>query len=154
SGAVLVAPLLTGACVVGPDFQKPVPPPVSGYTSAPPAPTDATPQVPGGEAQQFVAGGDIPADWWTLFHSPALNALIARALANNADLRAAQAALRVAHETTLAGKGAALPQVSAGASVTRQRDPSAALAPVPSNDAFLYTLATPQLSVSYVPDVF
>ena len=25
---------------------------------------------------------------------------------------------------------------------------------MPSNNAFLYTLATPQLSVSYVPDVF
>ena len=55
---------------------------------------------------------------------------------------------------TLAGRGAFAPQISAGASITRQQDPSAALAPVPSNDAFLYTLATPSLSVSYVPDVF
>ena len=39
-------------------------------------------------------------------------------------------------------------------SLTREKDPGAALAPVPSNDALLYTLATPQLSVSYVPDVF
>ena len=38
--------------------------------------------------------------------------------------------------------------------VTREKDPSAALAPVPSNNAFLYTLATPQLTVSYTPDVF
>ena len=30
----------------------------------------------------------------------------------------------------------------------------AALAPVPSNNAFLYNLFTPQVSVSYVPDVF
>jgi len=150
----LVVPLLTTACVVGPNFQQPAPPPVSGYTAQPPVPTDATPGVPGGAAQRFVSGSDIPADWWTMFHSKPLNALIEQALANNADLKAARAALLVAHENTLAGRGAALPQVSAGASVTREKDPSAALAPVPSNNAFLYTLATPQLSVSYVPDVF
>jgi NodT family efflux transporter outer membrane factor (OMF) lipoprotein len=83
-----------------------------------------------------------------------LNALIEQALANNADLKAAQAALLVAHENSRAQRGARLPQASAGLSVTRQQDPSGALAPVPSNNAFLYTLATPQLSISYVPDVF
>ena len=154
SVAAFAAPLLTSACAVGPNFKPPAPPPVSSYTLAPPTTTEATPGVPGGTAQRFVAAADIPADWWTLFHSPALNALIAEALANNADLKAAQAALLVAHETTRAQHGAALPQVSAGAGITREKDPSAALAPVPSNNAFLYTLATPQLSVSYVPDVF
>jgi NodT family efflux transporter outer membrane factor (OMF) lipoprotein len=154
SVAVLAAPLLTSACVVGPNFQKPAPPPVATYTATPPATTEATPGVPGGAAQHFSSSADIPADWWTLFHSKALNALISQALANNADLKAAQAALLVAHENTRAQRGAALPQVSAGLSVTREKDPSAALAPVPSNNAFLYTLATPQLSVSYVPDVF
>jgi NodT family efflux transporter outer membrane factor (OMF) lipoprotein len=152
--AALTGPLMTSACVVGPNFKQPAPPPVSSYTIAPPAATQATQGVPGGQAQRFEPGADIPADWWTLFHSTALNTLIAEALANNADLKAAQAALLVAHETTRAQRGAALPQVSAGLNVTREKDPSAALAPVPSNNAFLYTLATPQLSVSYVPDVF
>jgi outer membrane protein TolC len=150
----IIAPLLTSACVVGPDFKPPAAPPVSTYTAKPPQPTDATPGVPGGEAQRFTAAGDIPADWWTLFHSKPLNDLVERALANNADLKAAQAALLVAHENTRAQHGAALPQVDAGASVTREKDPSATLAPVPANNAFLYTLITPTLSVSYVPDVF
>jgi NodT family efflux transporter outer membrane factor (OMF) lipoprotein len=154
SVVALVMPLLTTACVVGPNFSRPSPPAVSGYTAKPPQPIEATPGISGGQAQHLVSGADIPADWWTLFHSGPLNALIEQALANNADLKAAQAALLVAHENTLAGKGAYSPQVSAGASLTREKDPSAALAPVPSNNAFLYTLATPQLSVSYVPDVF
>jgi NodT family efflux transporter outer membrane factor (OMF) lipoprotein len=89
-----------------------------------------------------------------LFHSRPLNALIEQALANNADLKAAQAALLVAHENTRAQRGAYAPQVSAGASVTRQKDPSATLAPVPANNSSSYTLITPQLSISYVPDVF
>lgn len=151
----LVAPLLTSACVVGPNFKPPAAPAVSSYTPAPePATTAATPGVPGGNAQHLVAGADIPAEWWTLFHSPELNALIAQALASNADLKAAQAALLVAHENTRAQHGAYLPQVSAGASITREKDPSATLAPVPANNSFAYTLVTPSVSVSYTPDVF
>jgi NodT family efflux transporter outer membrane factor (OMF) lipoprotein len=153
----LMAPLLTSACVVGPNFKPPAAPAVSSYTPEPepePATTAATPGVPGGNAQHLVAGADIPAEWWTLFHSPELNALIAQALASNADLKAAQAALLVAHENTLAQHGAYLPQVSAGASITREKDPSATLAPVPANNSFAYTLVTPSVSVSYTPDVF
>jgi NodT family efflux transporter outer membrane factor (OMF) lipoprotein len=151
----LMAPLLTSACVVGPNFKPPAAPAVSSYTPEPePATTAATPEVPGGNAQHLVAGADIPAEWWTLFHSPELNALIAQALASNADLKAAQAALLVAHENTLAQHGAYLPQVSAGPSITREKDPSATLAPVPANNSFAYTLVTPSVSVSYTPDVF
>jgi NodT family efflux transporter outer membrane factor (OMF) lipoprotein len=155
SAAILV-PLLAGGCVVGPNFKPPPPPSVAGYTQEQEQSqtTAAAPGVPGGAAQHFLSGADIPADWWTLFHSKELNALIAQALAHNPDLAAAQAALRVAHENTLAQHGAYLPQVSAGASITREKDPSATLAPVPANNSFAYTLITPAVSVSYTPDVF
>ena len=116
--------------------------------------TVATANVAGGEAQRFVKGSDIPADWWTLFHSRQLNALIEQSLASNPDLKGAQAALLVAHENVLAQRGAFYPSVSAGVSATRQQDPPGSLAPVPSSNAFLYNLITPQVSVSYVPDVF
>ena len=154
SRLALLAPLLTSACVVGPNFKPPAAPAVSTYTAKTPATTEAAPGVPGGQAQHFVGGKDIPADWWTLFHSTELNALIEQALAHNPDLKAAQAALLVAHENTLAQHGAYLPQVSAGASVTREKDPSATLAPVPANNSFAYSLITPSVSVAYTPDVF
>lgn len=150
----LAAPLLTTACVVGPNFRRPAAPAVASYTTAPVRATEATPVVAGGTSQRFISGADIPADWWTLFHSKELNALIEDALAHNADLKAAQAALLVAHETTLAQRGNYLPKLSAGASITREKDPSATLAPVPANNSFAYTLITPQLSVSYTPDIF
>lgn len=150
----LSAPLLTTACVVGPNFKTPAAPTVSGYTEQAPATTVATPGVPGGHAQRFISGADIQADWWTLFHSRELNALISQALAHNADLGAARAALLVAHENTLGQRGAYVPKVTAGVSAVRNKDPSGSLAAVPSNNAFLYTLITPQLSVSYMPDVF
>jgi NodT family efflux transporter outer membrane factor (OMF) lipoprotein len=151
---VLALPLLTAGCVVGPNFRAPAPPAVSSYSAKPAETTAATRDVPGGNAQHFASGADIPADWWTLFHSKPLDALIEQGLANNPDLKAAQAALLVAHENTLAQHGAYLPQVSAGASVTRNKDPSATLAPVPANNSFAYTLVTPSVSVSYTPDVF
>lgn len=152
-GPLLAATFLVG-CTVGPDFQRPAAPAVKSYTAQPLPASTASAAVAGGAAQHFAQGGDIPANWWRLFHSPPLNALIERALANNPDLKAAQAALSAAHEDMLAGRGARYPSVSAGFSASREQDPPGALAPVPSSNAFLYNLFTPQVSVSYVPDVF
>ncbi|HEX4799719.1 MAG TPA: TolC family protein, partial [Sphingomicrobium sp.] len=150
-----VAPFATTACVVGPNFKAPAPPSVSGYTQqSQPQTTTATPGVSGGRAQYLIPGADVPDEWWTMFHSRQLNDLIEQALAHNADLKAAQAAILVAHENTLAQKGAYAPQVSAGPSISRIKDPSATLAPVPANNASSYSLITPSVSVSYTPDVF
>jgi NodT family efflux transporter outer membrane factor (OMF) lipoprotein len=150
---VLTAATLAG-CAAGPDFRPPAPPRVSGYTAHPVATTAATPGVAGGDAQTFEQGADIPGDWWTLFHAQPLDALMAQALKNNHGLKAAQAALRAAHEDVFAQRGSFFPAVSAGLNASREKDPSAALAPVPSNNAYLYSLFTPQLSISYAPDLF
>jgi outer membrane protein TolC len=58
--------------------------------------------VKGGEAQRFVQGLDIPGQWWTLFHSAALNSLVEQALENNPTLPTAEAALRQAWENVYA----------------------------------------------------
>jgi NodT family efflux transporter outer membrane factor (OMF) lipoprotein len=151
--AAATACLLAAGCAAGPDFKTPAAPKVAGYTDHPLTQTDATPGVAGGEAQRFVSGADIAGDWWTMFHSKPLNDLIDQALAHNPDLKAAQAALTQARETTLAARGAFYPQVSAGYSASRQRQ-SGALAPTPENNAFEYSLFTPQVSVAYTLDVF
>jgi NodT family efflux transporter outer membrane factor (OMF) lipoprotein len=143
--------LLTG-CAVGPDFKKPAAPQVADYTSHPASSTVAT-DVPGGDMQRFVKGSDIAADWWTLFHSKPLNVLIEQALANNHDLKAAQAALLAAREHTAAQRAAFFPTLTGSFSASRQSQPET-LAPVPNNNTFTYNLFTPQVSVSYAPDVF
>jgi NodT family efflux transporter outer membrane factor (OMF) lipoprotein len=150
---LFAATALLASCAVGPDFKKPEPPPVQNYTAEPLARTAAAPGVTAGEAQSFVQGADISGDWWTLFHSQALNELIALSLKNNSDLKAAQATLREAHENARAQRGAFYPQLSAGFSASHQQSP-ASLSPVPSDNALQYDLFTPQLTVSYVPDVF
>ncbi|WP_424682235.1 efflux transporter outer membrane subunit [Frateuria sp. YIM B11624] len=153
SAAVLASLLLAG-CAVGPDFQRPAAPSVRSYTATPVETTAASAGVQGGESQHFERGGDMPAQWWQLFHSQPLDALIKQALASNPDLKAAQAALLSARETALAGRGAYYPSVGVGVSANRQQDPPGALAPVPSSNASLYNLLTAQVSVSYMPDVF
>src|SRR5690348_9378566 len=152
--ALLAAASMLAACAAGPNFKPPPTPAATRYTRQSLANPVATAGVPGGGAQAFETGADISGDWWTLFHSPALDALVTAALENNHDLKAAQAALKVAHEDVLAQRGSFLPAVSAGFGASRQHDPSAALAPVPSNNASEYSLFTPQLTISYAPDLF
>jgi len=151
--AIAAAFLLNVGCVVGPNFKKPAPPDVPNYTPEAPTATAGTPKVAGGESQSFAEARDIPGDWWTLFHSEQLNALIERSLKANPDLKSAQAALTVARENTLAQRGYYYPYVSAGFSDSRART-SSEVSPFTASGALSYSLFTPQVSVSFVPDVF
>ncbi len=145
--------LLTAGCVVGPKFKKPAAPDVGGYTPTPITTTNTTPNVAGGEAQHLVDGKDIPGEWWDLFHSQPLDDLIERALKANPDLKAAQAALLVARENVLAQRGFYYPSVTGGFTVTRART-AQDLSPALNANIQNYSLYTPEVSVSYVPDVF
>jgi NodT family efflux transporter outer membrane factor (OMF) lipoprotein len=152
-----MACLLMAGCAVGPDFKRPAAPTGSGYTDQPLSTTVTSTNFAGGEAQSFVEGRDLAGDWWTLFHSQALNELIQESLTNNPDLKAAQAALLVAHENLLAQRGVYFPNVTAGFAASRQKQ-SENLAPTPNYPVvpqlYQYNLFTPQVSVSYSPDVF
>ncbi|MFC4525153.1 efflux transporter outer membrane subunit [Dyella halodurans] len=150
---VVLASTLLAGCAVGPDFKRPDAPGASDYTAHPVSSTVATPNVAGGESQHFAQGGDIPGDWWTVFHSKPLNELIDQSLANNHDLKAAKAALTVARENVLAQRGAYYPSVAASFSASRQKQ-SESISPTPNSNTFLYNLYTPQVSISYVPDIF
>ena len=149
----LAAALLCG-CAVGPNFKTPAPPKVQGYLPQTLPPQTGQADIAGGEVQRFVAGMDIPAQWWTLFHSPALNVLVQQALKNNPTLQGAQAALRQANETASAQRGAYYPGVQANYSVSRQRNATGTLSPTLSSGEAIFNLHTAQVSVSYLLDVF
>ncbi|HKO06122.1 MAG TPA: efflux transporter outer membrane subunit [Alphaproteobacteria bacterium] len=151
AAALLALGLLAG-CEVGPDFLRPAAPPVTSYTPEPLAAKTAAADVPAGEAQRFTDGLDIPGEWWTLFHSEPLNALIGEALAANPSLEAAQAALRQAKENVIAQEGALFPSVTANASATREKISGASFG-IPSTSPTL-GLTTASLNVSYALDVF
>jgi NodT family efflux transporter outer membrane factor (OMF) lipoprotein len=145
------------ACAVGPNYKAPAAPQTAGYEpgtvpGAAPAATSTAP-LPGGEAQNFVSGLDIPGQWWTLFKSPELNALIERGLKNNPGLAAAQAALRQANESTAAERGSYYPSVSAQYQAERQNASGAEFGE-PNAGSFLYTLNNASVNVSYTLDAF
>jgi NodT family efflux transporter outer membrane factor (OMF) lipoprotein len=145
--------LFTAGCAVGPNFKRPAAPDVRGYTPTPISTTSSTSNVAGGEAQHLVEAQDIPGEWWTLFHSKPLDDLIERSLKANPGIQAAQAALLVARENVLAQRGAYYPSVSGSFSTTRAKS-SSDLSPVTDTNALNYSLYTPEVSVSFVPDVF
>lgn len=149
--ASLVAVL--AGCAVGPDYRRPDAPPSTRY--APDATPDTTASAPvhGGEAQRWVASMDIPGQWWTLFHSQPLNALIEDALQHNADVDAAHEALKAAWENVYAQRGAYFPQVDGSYNPTRQ-DIAKDLASPAQSGASLYSLTTAQVSVAYAPDLW
>ena len=76
---LLAAACIVSACAVGPNYRAPAAPSTAGFVppAALPSSTVSAP-IAGGEAQRFVDGMDIPGQWWTLYQSPELNALIER----------------------------------------------------------------------------
>ncbi|HWZ37929.1 MAG TPA: TolC family protein, partial [Bradyrhizobium sp.] len=139
--AALAASMLLAGCAVGPDFLHPAAPEDAGYTQEPLAPRTASTDAPTGQPQRFAKGRDVPARWWARFKSPALNALIERALDNNPTLQSAIATLRAAREQVYAQEGKFFPLVQANFNPTYQRT-STALTPIPASGANIFALHT------------
>jgi len=149
--SLLATLALLSACAAGPDYRPPALPRAAAYVrGALPARTSAS-DVLGGNAQRFVAGLDLPGQWWTLFRSAPLNRLIARALAHNPTLEAAQAALRQADENLAAQRGSLYPAVAGSLGAVRERASGAAFG---SPRPVLYTLNSASVNVSYTLDAF
>jgi len=150
----VLAGAAVSACAVGPDFHAPAPPATTHYTRAP-EPT-GTVSAPGasGTAQTFSAERDIPEDWWTLFHSSALDQLMRQALTDSPTVQAAQATLLTAAETWKAQRGGLLlPAVDATGSATRESVPGAAFGE-PQVPNIIFNLFDASVGVTYRLDLF
>jgi len=145
-----------GGCAVGPTFHRPPAPQASDYGSAPVKGETAASSGFGGAAQTFTPGLDIPAQWWQLFQSEKLSALVTQSLAGNPNLAAAQAALRQAQDLYKAQRASLLPVVQGSFDAQRAKNPLLTLAnptSLPQANPY-YNLFTAQLNLSYMPDVF
>jgi NodT family efflux transporter outer membrane factor (OMF) lipoprotein len=152
--AILTAALLS-ACAVGPNFKPPEAPRDAAFLPADQtAHETAAASLPGGQAQRFVDGMDIPGQWWTLFQSAPLNALIERALKNSPTLEAAQAALRQANETLAAQRGSYYPSVSGTVESQRQKGSGASFGIPGFPASYFYNLQTASVNVAYTLDAF
>ncbi len=150
--ALLAAAL--SACAVGPNFHSPTPPATDHYTRTPQPTATVSAPGPAGTAQSFGADRDIPADWWTLFHSKELDELMRQALTDSPTVQAAQATLTTAAETYRSQRGALLlPKVDAQASAQRQKEPGAVIG-APQIQSLIFNVFDASLNVSYRFDLF
>ena len=166
---------LAAGCAVGPRYHRPEAPTAAGFAPESLPQTSASAPVHGGEAQRLVSGRDIPFEWWQLFQSPALNALVEQAFKANPTIPAARAALVQAQELVSAQRGYFFPTVNADYSFERQKiagnltvdnvpgvegngddllPPVQNLDSFPHTHPFFYDLHTAEVTVGFVPDVF
>src|SRR5580692_11786202 len=106
----IAAAALTASCAVGPDYQRP----------AADVPPSWKPEAPWHEA----APGDtaLKGSWWELFDDPALNPLVAKALASNQNLQVAAARLQQAQAQLTVARSALFPAIGISASASRSKD--------------------------------
>lgn len=91
-------------------------------------------------------------EWWTLYGSDALDALVQEGLANSPSLSAAQSTLKAAHEQLRGQIGQnVFPTVDADVSPTRQR---ALGIPILPQETFLENVFTAQVEAKYTFDFF
>ena len=148
-GLCILCTLLVAGCAAGPDFARPKPPDATQYTrEKQPAETVRAED----QAQHFEEGAKIADDWWRLFNAPALDAVIRKAIKENANLQSALARLRQSRENLRAGYGVFFPQVDSSFSAARQKFSPAEFGSSAGSSIFnLFTLAG---TISYTLDIF
>ena len=151
SGMALALSGFVSGCAVGPDFEHPASPEVTRYTKEPLATRTSSADVAQGNANHFVNGKDVPAEWWRFIVRP-LNALFGRSMDANPNLQATLAALRVARENTTPSKAnifrTSRPTQSEASRAGRDYSPGFHRIPA------LFNLYTAQLAVTYTFDIW
>ncbi len=138
-----------GACSVGPDFVRPALPYAGRYTREPLAPATIAAD---GQAQHFTPDALLMADWWRLFKSAQLDALVRQAIASNPTLQAAEASLRQSQDNLRAGYGVFFPHADAGLGAIRERTTTSQQGL--QTPGTIFNLLTLSGTVSYALDVF
>ncbi|WP_229678728.1 efflux transporter outer membrane subunit [Silvimonas amylolytica] len=149
----LVVPLVAmiAGCAVGPDFKSPDAPAAQRYNQVPVAARTVSSKGLDGAAQQIVAG-QVQDDWWALFGSDKLNALVAEGLAHSPNLDQLKATLRQAQENYNAQYGSTVfPQVDGSLSASRNRISAATSG---TGGSYIYNLYNASVNVSYTLDIF
>lgn len=138
--------------MVGPDFESPEAPATDSYTEIPLPDKTVETKGHGGKSQEFVMCKEIPPDWWELFHSKPLNDLVIRAIKNNPNLQAAQAALIRAESLLDVSISNLFPTITAQFAAERERfNPNVFDI---NTQPITFNLYNAGIGVSYVVDVF
>ena len=122
----IAAVLATAGCTtVGPNFKAPAAPSTTRYISpgeTAPSGADAGSAAP---KQTVALGAKVAGQWWTLYRSPDLDAVVRQAMAGSPTLESAKARLMEAREEVAASRGAQYPQLTLDANFSRQKESAA-----------------------------
>jgi NodT family efflux transporter outer membrane factor (OMF) lipoprotein len=150
TSAVAVAAALTvTACSFGPSGEPPATPspPRYGAQAQPSKTVDA-----GGVVQTFDVGATAVPQWWHLYRSDGLDALVDEGLRNSPTLAATQRTLAAAQEELRAQVGAStLPSIDGAVQVERARSP---VVPGLGPEQVQYNFFAGQLLAHYTFDLF
>ncbi|HEY4296109.1 MAG TPA: efflux transporter outer membrane subunit [Paraburkholderia sp.] len=148
-GALAVTACSLAACSFGPSGEPPAMPQPAHYGAQAQAAQTVAAQ---GVTQHFVAGAQAVPEWWKLYQSDALNALVDEGLRNSPTLAATDKSLAAAREQLRAQIGSSmLPTIDAGGQATRNR---ALAIPEIGPNTFLYNVFVGQLQAHYTFDLF
>ncbi len=129
--------LCLSACAIGPNYNRP----------AAEAPTSW--RVQDAEVRDVVNTA-----WWEQFQDPVLNDLIAAALKENLDLRAATARVEQYYGLYGAARSALFPEVGYDASASRQRNSQKGFIPIPQGTSPDYNTYKAEFSASWELDIW
>ena len=123
--ATFIVALLAG-CAVVPAYLPPAAPQQTRFLpekANPGADVSAAaggkPDVAAASGQAILLGKELPADWWSLLHSPQIDSVVQQALRGNQSLAAARERLAAARSRIGVAQGALMPQVDGAASAQR-----------------------------------
>jgi NodT family efflux transporter outer membrane factor (OMF) lipoprotein len=143
------AALVLSACAFGPSGERPAAPSPPHYSAQPLPAQTASAQ---GVAQRFALGARPVPDWWKLYRSDVLDALVDEGLRNSPTLAATDKTLQTAREQLSAQIGEnLLPTVDAGVNVANQR---ALGFPNVGPTTLQYKTFVGQVQASYTIDLF
>jgi NodT family efflux transporter outer membrane factor (OMF) lipoprotein len=146
---VLSVALALAACSFGPDGKPPMLPPVPHYGATPQPAHTVTAQ---GVQQTFNIGVKPVPDWWKLYRSDALNALVDEGLRNSPSLAATNKSLAAAREQLRAQVGSSLfPSIDLGGQADRERGLGV---PEFGPPTALYNVFVGQVQLQYTFDLF
>jgi NodT family efflux transporter outer membrane factor (OMF) lipoprotein len=145
----VAAAFTLAACSLGPNGEPPAMPSPAHYGQS--ALPDQT-ATAGGVSQRFDVGAQPAPQWWRLYRSPQLDALVEEGLKNSPTLAATEKSLAGAHEQLRAQIGSSLlPTIDAGAQATRER---ALGIPEAGPPTVRYNVFVGQIQAHYTFDLF
>lgn len=145
----LAATLALAACSLGPNGEPPAMPSPSHYGQTQLPEQTATAD---GVAQRFDVGAKPVPDWWRLYRSPKLDALVDEGLEHSPTLAATEKTLAGAYEQLRAQiNSSLLPTIDAGAQATHER---ALGIPQAGPPTVRYNVFVGQLQAHYTFDLF